>query len=63
MMENSNSDLALNYYKKQNFKVVEPKQRLTRKKSPVHPKSKSLYTLNCEKRLNKFKEEYGQFFD
>jgi hypothetical protein len=61
MLENSNSDLAINYYKKQNFKVIETKKRLSKPKHET--KSKSLYTLNCEKRLDNFKKEYSDFFD
>lgn len=57
MIEN-NSDLATAFNFKKNFKVVDKKAKKFAK-----TQSKSNYTLNCEKRIGQFKEEFVEFFD
>jgi len=57
----TNSDLNISMFNKKipSFKVVNVPHR---KKSIAKSKSSKQYTLNCEKRLGQFKNEFIDFF-
>ena len=61
-MFDNNSDLATNFMKKSNFKVVEKQSNRPKSKRPGLSKPRNNYTLNCEKRMGQFKIEFDNFF-
>lgn len=60
MIEN-NSDLNPSFMNRPAFKIVEKKRN--RSKYASKSMNRNNYTLNCEKRINEFREEFIELFD